>query len=179
VIFRFFTGAGIGGEYSAIYSAVDELIPARVRGQIALAISGSYWGGAALESLVSVALLNATFLSVFYSWRIAFAIEVILGLAVLLIRRYFPESPRWLATHGRNDEAERVVGGIEERVKEDTGREELPPVDENETITIEQRESIGFSPIARAMFQMYPRRTVLGLVLMPAQAFLYNAVLFT
>ncbi len=179
VIFRFLTGAGIGGEYSAIYSAVDELIPARLRGQIALAISGSYWGGAALGSLVSVALLNATFLSVFYSWRIAFAIGAILGLAVLLIRRYVPESPRWLATHGRHDEAERVVGGIEERIKEDTGREELPPVDENETITIEQRESIGFSPIARVMFQMYPRRTVLGLVLMTAQAFLYNAVLFT
>lgn len=179
MIFRFFTGAGIGGEYSAIYSAVDELIPARVRGQIALAISGSYWGGAALGSLVSVALLNSTFLSVFYSWRIAFAIGAILSLAVLLIRRYVPESPRWLATHGRNDEAERVVGGIEERVKEATGREELPLVDENETIIIEQRESIGFSPIARAMFQMYPRRTVLGLVLMTAQAFLYNAVLFT
>jgi MFS family permease len=179
LVCRVITGAGVGGEYSAIHSAVDELIPARVRGQIALAISGSYWGGAALGSSVSVALLNATFLSVFYSWRIAFAIGAILGLAVLLIRRYVPESPRWLATHGRNDEAERVIGRIEERVKEDTGREELPPVDENETIIIEQRESIGFSPIARAMFQMYPRRTVLGLVLMTAQAFLYNAVLFT
>ena len=179
VIFRFFTGTGIGGEYAAIYSAIDELIPARLRGQVALAISGSYWGGAALGSLMAVALLSEAFVPVFYGWRLAFGVGAILGIGVLLIRRYVPESPRWLATHGRNDEAERVVGAIEERVKEGTGREELPPVDEDETITIEQRRSIGFTPIFRAMFQMYPKRTVLGLVLMGTQAFLYNAVLFT
>lgn len=179
VIFRFFTGAGIGGEYSAIYSAVDELIPARVRGQVALAISGSYWAGAALGSLVSVVLLSEVFVPQAYGWRLAFGIGAVLGLAVLLIRRYVPESPRWLATHGRNDEAEEVVGKIEERVKKDKDLEELPQIDEDETITIEQRGSIGFAPIARAMFKMYPRRTVLGLVLMGTQAFLYNAVLFT
>jgi MFS family permease len=179
VVFRFFTGAGIGGEYSAIYSAIDELIPARLRCQVALAISGSYWGGAALGSLVAVALVNVAFIPTFYGWRIAFGIGTLLGFAVLLIRRYVPESPRWLATHGCKDQAEEVAGGIEERVREYTGRDELPPVDEDETLTIERRKSIGFTPILRAMFQMYPKRTVLGPILMSTQAFLYDAVLFT
>jgi MFS family permease len=115
----------------------------------------------------------------FYGWRLAFGIGAILGLCVLLIRRCVPESSRWLATHGRNDEAEQVVGDIEDQVCRYTGREELPPIDENETITIEQRKSIGFGIILRAMVQMYPRRTVPGLILMSTQAFLYNAVLFT
>jgi MFS family permease len=179
VIFRFLTGAGLGGEYSAIYSAVDELIPARIRGQVALGISGSYWAGAAFGSLVAVFLLNAAFFSLFYSWRVAFGVGAVLGICVLLIRRYVPESPRWLATHGRNDQAEKVAGDIEEQVKKYNDLDKLPPVDEDETITIEQRKSIGFTPILRAMFQMYPKRTVLGLVLMCTQAFLYNADLFT
>jgi MFS family permease len=179
VVFRFLAGTGIGGEYSAIYSAIDELMPARLRGRVALWISGSYWGGAAIGSLLSVVILNAAFLGTFYGWRVAFGLGAILGIAVLLIRRYIPESPRWLATHGRNDQAEQVAGDVEEQVKRYNDVDELPPIDEEKTITIEQRESIGFTPIFRAMFQMYPKRTVLGLVLMGTQAFLYNAVLFT
>ena len=112
VVFRFLAGTGIGGEYSAIYSAIDELMPARLRGRVALWISGSYWGGAAIGSLLSVVILNATFLGTFYGWRVAFGLGAILGVAVLLIRRYIPENPRWLATHGRNDQAEEVAGGL-------------------------------------------------------------------
>ncbi len=174
---RFFTGAGIGGEYSAIYSAVDELVPARIRGQVALFISGSYWIGTMAGSALSLVLLDPDIISQFWGWRIAFGLGGILGIGVLLIRRYLPESPRWLATHGRNDEAERVVGKIEEDVKEYKNLEELSPLEDS--ITIEQRKSIGFGLILRAMFQMYPKRTVLGLALMGSQAFMYNAIFFT
>jgi MFS family permease len=178
VVFRFLTGMGIGGEYSAIYSAIDELIPKRLRGQIALFISGTYWAGAIVASLLTVVLLNPDLINQFYGWRIAFGLGAVLALGILLIRRYVPESPRWLMTHGETEEAERVVGDIEADVREHTGREELPQPDEG-SITIEQRESIGFGPIWRAMVQMYPRRTFLGLVLMVSQAFLYNAIFFT
>ena len=174
---RFMAGTGIGGEYSAIYSAVDELIPARFRGQVALAISGSYWIGAMLGSGLSILILNDAIVNQFYGWRIAFGIGALLGVCVLLIRRYVPESPRWLVTHGRNEEAEETIAMIERQVQEQTGRE-LPPV-EGDSITIEQRESIGFGIILKAMFQMYPRRTILGLTLMGSQAFLYNAIFFT
>ena len=176
---RFFTGAGIGGEYSAIYSAVDELIPARVRGRVALFISGSYWIGTMFGSALSLVLLNPAIIDQFFGWRLTFLLGGVLGLGILMIRRYLPESPRWLATHGQNDEAERIAGEIEDDVKQSTGRDELPPIDEDKLITIEQRGSIGFKLIGKAMFQMYPKRTVLGLTLMSSQAFLYNAVFFT
>ena len=177
VFFRFFTGAGIGGEYSAIYSAVDELVPARVRGRVALAISGSYWIGTMMGSALSIVLLNPEIINPFWGWRLAFLLGGILGIAVLLIRRYVPESPRWLLTHGRSEEAERVVEQIENEVRRESGRD-LPPV-YGRPIVVEQRESIGFGLIARAMFKMYPKRTVLGLALMVSQAFLYNAIFFT
>jgi MFS family permease len=175
--FRFMAGMGIGGEYSAIYSAVDELIPARFRGQVALAISGSYWIGALMGSVLSIFLLNPNIIDQTIGWRVAFWLGAALGVAVLLIRRYVPESPRWLITHGRNEEAEETTEYIEGEVRRETGRE-LPEV-EGSSITIEQRESIGFGIILRAMFQMYPKRTVLGLTLMASQAFLYNAIFFT
>jgi MFS family permease len=177
VVFRFIAGTGIGGEYSAIYSAVDELIPARFRGQVALAISGSYWIGAMMGSALSILLLNPNFVSQYYGWRIAFWLGAALGLCILLIRRYVPESPRWLLTHGRTEEAEETTESIENQVREQMGRD-LPPVG-GQPIIVEQRESIGFGLIARAMFQMYPKRTVLGLTLMGSQAFLYNAIFFT
>jgi MFS family permease len=175
--FRFMAGTGIGGEYSAIYSAVDELIPARFRGQVALAISGSYWIGALLGSALSIFLLNPNLIDQTIGWRVAFWLGAALGVGVLLIRRFVPESPRWLITHGRNEEAEETTEYIEGEVRRETGRD-LPEV-EGESITIEQRKSIGFGIILRAMFQMYPRRTVLGLTLMASQAFLYNAIFFT
>ena len=177
VVFRFLAGTGIGGEYSAIYSAVDELIPARFRGQVALAISGSYWIGAMLGSGLAIILLNENIISQFYGWRVAFWLGAVLGICILLIRRYVPESPRWLLTHGRNEEAEETTDAIEEQVRQQTGRE-LPPV-EGPPIAVEQRESIGFGIIAKAMFQIYPKRTILGLTLMGSQAFLYNAIFFT
>jgi MFS family permease len=178
VVFRFLAGAGIGGEYSAIYSAIDEMIPARVRGRLALFVSGTYWVGAAAASLLTAVLLNPNVLPLFYGWRVAFALGAVLGFGILLIRRFVPESPRWLMTHGRTEEAERVTGEIEDQVRRYTGREELPPV-EGGSIAVEQREATGFGPIWRAMIQMYPVRTILGLVLMASQAFLYNAIFFT
>ena len=176
-IFRFIAGAGIGGEYSAIYSAVDELIPARVRGQVALAISGSYWIGAMLGSALSIVLLNEAIVSAYWGWRIAFLFGAVLGLAILLIRRHVPESPRWLAVHNRNDEAEEIVGGIEDRIRRETGRELPPP--QGPPVIIEQRDETGFASVFRTMFKTYPRRTILGLTLLGSQAFLYNAIFFT
>ncbi len=170
---RFVTGMGIGGEYSAINSAIDELIPARHRGRIDILINGTYWAGAAAGALLSVAALHI--FSPLLNWRICFALGAILGTAILIVRRHVPESPRWLFIHGREDEAEEVTRDIERQVAESTGAELEDP---DETITIKQRKSIGLWEISRAIVSNYPKRTVLGLGLFIGQAFLYNAILF-
>ncbi|WP_078896807.1 MFS transporter [Streptomyces sp. NRRL S-495] len=173
---RFLTGFGIGGEYAAINSAIDELIPARVRGRIDLVINGSFWIGAAIGAFASISLLNTALFATDLGWRLAFGIGVVLGLVILLVRRHVPESPRWLFTHGRAEEAEQVVAEAERIVREEYGRE-LPPT-EGAPIRIRERGPLGFGTIARTVVTRYPRRTVLGLALFIGQAFLYNAVTF-
>jgi MFS family permease len=172
-LFRFLTGFGIGGEYAAINSAIDELIPSRHRGTIDIIINGTYWAGAAAGALLTVPATND--LPVNIGWRVCFGVGVVLGLVVLLVRRNVPESPRWLFIHGHADEAEELVDGIEERVERETGTDLPEP---GQSITIRQRKTIGFGTIARTMFKVYPRRTTLGLSLFIGQAFLYNAITF-
>jgi MFS family permease len=172
-LFRVITGFGIGGEYAAINSAIDELIPSQHRGRIDIIINGTYWAGAAAGALLTVPATES--LPVNVGWRLCFGVGVVLGLVILLVRRNVPESPRWLFIHGREDEAERLVDGIEQRVEEETG-EGLPEPEQE--ITIHQRRTIGFLTIARTMFADYPRRTTLGLALFIGQAFLYNAITF-
>ncbi len=171
---RFFTGAGIGGEYSAINSAIDELIPARVRGRVDLIINGSYWAGAAAGSAGALFFLSSVFPKDI-GWRVTFALGAVLALSIMLVRRNVPESPRWLFIHGRDDEAEEIVRSIEQGVEHDTG-DKLEEVDD--TIKVRQRESIPFRTIAKTAFQLYPKRAVLGLALFVGQAFIYNGVTF-
>ncbi|WP_424811964.1 MFS transporter [Roseococcus sp. YIM B11640] len=175
-IFRFFTGAGIGGEYAAVNSAIQELIPARRRGTTDLAVNGTFWGGAAIGALSSVLLLDPAVIDPELGWRLAFGIGGALSLIVLLLRRWIPESPRWLMTHGRREEAEAIVGDIEAWVARDTGR--LPPV-EGKPIAIRPRSHTSLGEVAATMFRTYRQRSVLGVVLMACQAFCYNAVFFT
>ena len=172
---RFFTGAGIGGEYAAINSAIDELIPARVRGRVDLIINGSYWLGAAGGALGALVLLDTSIFAPDVGWRLAFLIGAVLGVGILLVRRHVPESPRWLFIHGRDEEAERIVGEIEGEVRSETGQELEEPGD---SITVRQRKTISFREIASTAFKDYPRRTALGLALFVGQAFIYNAVTF-
>jgi MFS family permease len=172
---RFLTGFGIGGEYAAINSAIDELIPSKHRGRVDLAINGSFWFGAMLGALLSIVALNESLFPGNVGWRLSFALGVVLGLVILLVRRHVPESPRWLIIHGREDEAEAIVSDIERQVEEDTG-EKLPEPDK--AIKIRQRRTIGFGEIASTMAKLYPKRTILGMSLFIGQAFLYNAITF-
>ncbi|MGV9565230.1 MFS transporter [Streptomyces sp. NPDC003480] len=174
-LFRFLTGFGIGGEYAAINSAIDELIPAYYRGRVDLIINGSFWVGAVGGSLLSILALNTGILAKDVGWRLTFALGVVLGLVILLVRRHVPESPRWLLIHGREQEAEQVVSAVERKVEAEKG-EPLPrPAGE---ITIHQRRSIGFLDIARTVLSQYRKRAALGFSLFIGQAFLYNAITF-
>ena len=176
LFFRFLTGAGIGGEYVAINSAIDELIPARSRGHADLAINGTWWLGSAAGGLLTLILLNPTILPESLGWRVCFLFGAVLGVAVIIVRRVIPESPRWLMTHGRVSEAEAIVSQIEQHVVQERG---TPLPEPDGTITVYPRSHATVVTIAQALFQSYPRRTILGLGLMITQSFMYNAVSFT
>ncbi len=175
-LFRAVTGIGIGGEYAAINSAIDELIPARFRGRIDIIVNGSFWLGAAAGSGASLLFLDPNLLPPNLGWRLGFAVGGVLGLGILLLRRYVPESPRWLVTHGYTHQAEETMATIERRVTNDHGGD-LPKADRR--LDVHPRKSFGFGLIAHAMLGKYRGRSALALSLMIAQAFLFNAVFFS
>src|SRR5216117_644842 len=178
--FRALTGAGIGGEYAAINSAIDELIPARVRGRVDLMINGFYWLGAALGSTATIVLLNPRWLPLWLGWRCAFGIGATLGLIVIFFRRWIPESPRWLMIHGRNHQAEEIVADVERKIygaRDSAAGErrysELFPT------RIRTRTHTPWREVWNAIVHEHRRRSFLGFVLMSTQAFFYNAIFFT
>jgi MFS family permease len=172
--FRALTGAGIGGEAAAINSAIDELIPARVRGRVDLAVNGTYWLGTAIGAGSSLVLLDERILPHWLGWRLAFGLGATLGFAIILVRRHLPESPRWLLLHGRVEQAETVARRIEQAVAPDDSLPAPGP-----SVRVVARGSASFARVAQVLFVEHPRRAVLGLSLMVSQAFAYNAVFFT
>jgi MFS family permease len=177
LVFRFVAGMGIGGEYAAIHSAIDELIPAKYRGRVDLAVSGTYWFGAIIGSLSEYLLLNHSLLADDIGWRLGFFIGPVLGLAIWTLRRTLPESPRWQLSHGQADEAEKTIAQIEREVER--SGQQLKPVDEDKYLEIRPQESISFLQVAKILFKQYPTRSLLGATLMISQSFLYNAIFFT
>lgn len=193
-LFRALTGAGIGGEYAAVNSAIDELIPARVRGRVDLMINGSYWVGAAVGAAATLVLLDPNRFPIWLGWRFAFAIGATLGLIVIVFRRWIPESPRWLMIHGRNDEAEKIVGEVERQIgarsdgvgeywSDVSNKSDLAVTsslsDSNTPIFVHTRTHTPWREIWNAIIHQHRRRSVLGFVLMTTQAFFYNAIFFT
>jgi MFS family permease len=176
-LFRFITGSGIGGEYAAISSAIDELIPAVFRGRVNLFVNGSYWLGAAIGSLSTLIILDPHIINPKLGWRLGFGTGAILGLLILLLRRHVPESPRWLMTHGDQTDAEAAMREIECRVEETCSEKLSDPT--CKPLVIQPRKSFGFGVVAKTMLSRYRARAVLSLSLIMSQAFLYNAVFFT
>jgi MFS family permease len=176
VVFRFLAGAGIGGEYSAINSAIDELVPARIRGQIDLGINGSYWVGVALGAGVTLLLLDPRLMPLEIGWRLAFGLGSVLGLGIILIRRDLPESPRWLLNHGHVGAADAVGSGIEATIREAGVTVHALEV---RLVRIQIAGPVGLRHLVRTLVRRYPQRTILGLALMLAQAFLYNSIFFS
>jgi len=176
-IFRAITGAGIGGEYAAVNATIQELIPARRRGFTDIVVNGSFWLGAALGAVGAVVALDPAVIRPDLGWRVAFLVGGAIGFAVLFLRRWIPESPRWLMTHGDPEDASKVVSEIEARVEAETGKP-LPPVPD-EKLRLRRHTGGWFGPALRALVTQYRRRTILGVALMGSQAFCYNAVLFT
>lgn len=174
-LFRAITGVGIGGEYAAVNSAIDELMPTRYRGRIDIIINGSFWLGAAMGAAATPILLDTTRFPLDLGWRLAFAIGGTLGLAILLLRRFVPESPRWLVTHRRVDEAERTVRDIEQEIAATATLRSEPA----HAVTVHARDTFSMRAIVAMMLGPYRTRSILALVLMLSQAFLYNSVFFT
>jgi MFS family permease len=177
VVYLYFTrviaGSGIGGEYAAINSAIDEMMPARYRGRIDIAVNGTYWAGALIGTTATLELLNH--LPADWGWRTAFLVGPVLGACIMYVRRNLPESPRWQIMHGRADEAEASIAQIEE----ESGAKNLPPLDDSKAIEIVPAERIGYLALIRVLFRHYPDRSVLVAMLMITQSFLYNAIFFT
>jgi MFS family permease len=172
---RIIAGMGIGGEYAAINSAIDEMMPARYRGRIDLAVNGTYWAGAIIGTVVTLWVLNHV--AAYWGWRIAYWVGPVLALCIIYVRRNLPESPRWQIMHGREAEAEASIKEIEDHVAATKGQ--LPPVDESKMLEIHPSRRIGYLHLLKTLFQVYPGRSTLVAVLMITQSFLYNAIFFT
>jgi MFS family permease len=172
-LFRFLTGAGIGGEYTAINSTIQELVPARYRGWTDLVINGSFWIGAAIGALCAIVLLDPAVIAPDLGWRLAYLTGASLGLIVFVMRMWIPESPRWLMIHGRPDEAHAIVAEIEKSAAGDVPQQALPK------IRIRMRDHTPLREVANTLFKVHRQRSLVGLVLMAAQAFFYNAIFFT
>jgi MFS family permease len=175
-VFRFLTGAGIGGEYAAINSTIQELIPARVRGWTDLVINGSFWLGAALGAAGSIILLDPTLFAVDIGWRLAFLIGAMLSIIIFFMRMWLPESPRWLMTHGRAEEAQAIVSDIESRLVQQGHTLSTEPLP---IVRLRSRSHTPLSEVFATLFHAQRQRTYVGLTLMAAQAFFYNAIFFT
>jgi MFS family permease len=175
-LFRFLTGAGIGGEYTAINSTIQELVPARYRGWTDLVINGSFWIGAAIGAVSAIILLDPSVMGPDSGWRLAYLTGAGLGLVVFVMRLWIPESPRWLVIHGFPDQAHAIVADIERSAA--NGRDAAPQGGWAR-IRLQMRHHTPLGEVARTLFSTYRQRSVVALVLMAAQAFFYNAIFFT